>query len=164
MFYCIMTNEHVITSKMIENGNEIIKILYENEQKSLEVKLDKKERFIKEFKTELNLDVMILEIIEKDNIIDNVYFLNPNMDYDEDNEKFLDEDIQIVQYPEGNLSLSNGKILKKDLDNEFLFYHDANTMNGSSGSPIVLKGEEKVIAIHKGFSKKVGKNVLLHYD
>ena len=159
MFYCIMTNEHVITSKMIEDGNEIIIIFYENEQKSLEVKLDKKERFIKEFKTELNIDVMILEIIEKDNVIDNVYFLKPYKDYDEDNEKFLDEDIQIVQYPEGKLSLSNGKILKKGLDNEFLFYHDANTMHGSSGSPIVLKGEEKVIAIHKGSSIKFGKNV-----
>ena len=159
MFYCIMTNEHVITSEMIEDGNEIITILYENEQKSLEVKLDKKERIIKEFKTELNIDVMVLEIIEKDKIIDDVYFLKPYLDYDEDNEKFLDKEIQIVQYPEGKLSLSNGKILEKHLDIESLFYHDANTLPGSSGSPIVLKGEEEVIAIHKGWSTIVGKNV-----
>ena len=159
MFYCIMTNEHVITSEMIEDGNEIITIKYENEQKSLEVKLDKKERIIKEFKTELDIDVMILEIIEKDNIIDDVYFLLPYMDYDEKNEIFINEQIQIVQYPKGKLSLSNGKILGKSLNNEFIFYHDANTMPGSSGSPIVLNGKEEVIAIHKGSSAKVGKNV-----
>jgi len=122
------------------------------------VKLDKKERIIKEFQTELKIDVMILEIIEKDNIIDNAYFLLPYMDYDENNEKFLGEEIQIIQYPEGKLSYSPGKILEKKPNNDYLFYHNVNTLPGSSGSPIVLKGEEKVIAIHKGWDTIVKKN------
>ena len=122
------------------------------------MKLDKKERIIKEFQTELKIDVMILEIIEKDNIIDNAYFLLPYMDYDENNEKFLGEEIQIIQYPEGKLSYSPGKILEKKPNNDYLFYHNVNTLPGSSGSPIVLKGEEKVIAIHKGWDTIVKKN------
>jgi V8-like Glu-specific endopeptidase len=40
-----------------------------------------------------------------------------------------------------------------------MFYHDASTLEGSSGSPIVLKGKEKVIGIHKG-SKKDKNNVI----
>ena len=40
-----------------------------------------------------------------------------------------------------------------------MFYHDASTLEGSSGSPIVLKGKEKVIGIHKG-AKKDKNNVI----
>ena len=47
MFYCIMTNEHVV--EKIEEGEEI-KIKYENEKKILKFKLDKNERIIKRFK------------------------------------------------------------------------------------------------------------------
>ncbi len=42
---------------------------------------------------------------------------------------------------------------------DYMFYHDASTLEGSSGSPIVLKGKEKVIGIHKG-AKKDKNNVI----
>ena len=162
MFHCIMTNQHVIKSDMIEKGDEIITVKYENEKKQFNIKLDTKERIIKEFNTELKIDVTIIEIIEKDNIIDDVYFLSANTDSDENNEDFLGKSILIAQYPNGKLSLSNGKILEIDPKNDYLFYHTADTEPGSSGSPIVLKGEEEqqeeVIAIHKGGVDKLKRN------
>ena len=55
-----------------------------------------------------------------------------------------------MQYPGGKyLSISEGKISKKE---DFIFYHNASTQKGSSGSPIFLKDEKRVIGIHQGFS------------
>ncbi len=79
-------------------------------KKNLIIKLDKKERIIESFKESLGLDIAIVEIIPKDNI-DNSFFLIPNYNYNETYEKFINKDIEIVQYPKGNnLSLSQGKI------------------------------------------------------
>ena len=157
-FYCIMTNQHVITPDIINNKKEIL-IKYDNEKKYLIIKLDIKERIIICFKEEWNLDITVIEILPKDTI-DISFFLLPNYNYYETYEEFINKDIEIVQYPKGNnLSISNGKILKINEFNDYIFFHDAHTESGSSGSPIVLKGEENVIAIHKGSTKDNTKNV-----
>ena len=65
IFFCLMTNEHVITKKMIKNKEEI-KISFDKTiQKP--IILDDDIRFIKEFK-DLDLDITIVEIIEDDKI------------------------------------------------------------------------------------------------
>ena len=70
----------------------------------------------------------------------NNYFLTPNMNYSSPFEKYKDKDIQLIQYPlGGNLSYSEGKILTIK---ENMFLHNSSTQEGSSGSPIVFKGEE----------------------
>ena len=40
-----------------------------------------------------------------------------------------------------------------------MFFHNSSTQKGSSGSPIVFKGEETVIAIHRGATGNNGRNV-----
>ena len=40
LFYCLLTNQHVIEPEMIVDGYEII-IKYDNESKELKIKLDK---------------------------------------------------------------------------------------------------------------------------
>ena len=47
--FCLMTNEHVITRKDIES-KENIEIYYKNHEKNIIIKLDKNERFIKDYK------------------------------------------------------------------------------------------------------------------
>ena len=97
-----------------------------------------------------------MEITPKDKI-DESYFLEPNTKQFEQIEKTK---IQIVQYPGGNeLSYSDGEISGIFEKNNNMFLHDSGTFEGSSGSPIVLKGEEKVFAIHKGKLKKDNKNI-----
>ena len=57
-------------------------------------KLDKNERIIECFNDSINIDVTIIEIIEKDNI-DDSYFLLLNLDYNIENESFINKEIQI---------------------------------------------------------------------
>ena len=148
-FYCIMTNQHVIESDMVTNKEEIT-IKYENEKKIFTIQLDKKERIIECFNDSLQIDITIIEIIEKDNI-DDSNFLLPNLKYIENNKSLINKDIQVLQYPRGKiLQMAMGKITEISSENDYLLYHNADTLSGSSGSPIVLKGENTVIAIHTG--------------
>ena len=159
-FYCIMTNQHVIESNIVRKKEEIV-IIYENEKKNITIKLDKKERIIECFNDEdsVQIDAIIIEIIEKDNI-DDSYFLSPNLDYYEKYESFINKDIQVLQYPCGkNLSLAMGKITEISSENDYMFYHNADTIFGSSGSPIVLNGENTAIGIHTGGLKDKKENV-----
>ena len=73
-------------------------------------------------------------------------------------EKFnelIDKDIALLQYPEGRLGYSYGKI--KEI-NGYKFSHLASTESGSSGSPIFLKSRIQVIGILQGGLKDKSKN------
>ena len=71
-FYCLMTNEHVITQKMISN-KETININYDNQHKNLEIKLDTNERCIQDF-LYLGIDATIVEILFEDNIPEFIFY------------------------------------------------------------------------------------------
>ena len=161
-FYCFMTNQHVIKPKMIEN-KESIAIYYKNESKTLILSLNTTERLIFCLEKDYNVDVTIVEIIPKDNVNDS-YFLIPC--YNEkiesfEYEQYFNKKIQIIQYPKGDkLSYSEGIISGCDpKSNIHIFLHTCETRKGSSGGPIVLKGEERVIGIHKGKIRDTSENV-----
>ena len=145
-FYCLMTNEHIITKDMID-AKQKITIIYDTTNKNKEIILNKDERYIKEY-TNMDIDVTIIEIIKEDKIKEK-YFLLPNIE----DKILLNKNIYIVQYPHGDLSYSKGKILKIE-KNEIT--HDVSTNEGSSGSPIFLENTKGVIGIHKQSYK--GKN------
>lgn len=146
-FYCLMTNAHVITKKMITN-QEKIKIKYDNETKEINLELNEKERIIFCF-MDFGIDITIIEIIPKDGIKDKTYFLNPKTD--NNYEEFIGKNIQIIQFPDGKkLSKSEQKITERFTKIDYMFYHNASTIEGSSGSPIILKDDDKVLGIHKG--------------
>ena len=164
-FYCLMTNQHVISPYLVQNKSEIL-VKYDNEMFSILLKLDREERIIFCFEEDpmINADVTLVEIIPKDNIQEQ-YFLMSNTDY-----SYLPnfiQNIKVVQYPHGGLlSVSDGQILGLCIQNITYFFHNASTQGGSSGSPIVLDGDDKVIAIHKGtnYTLNIGifiKNIVL---
>ena len=157
-YHCLMTNEHIISEELIEQKSEIA-IYYNNLKEVFIFKLDKQERIIIFFKETLNIDLTVIEILEKDNINEE-FFLDPSYQYIDGYQKFFGKEIEITQYPGGKeLSWSRGTILEiNSRNNENLFSHNASTQSGSSGSPIVLKGEEKVLGIHKGGNEKNNKN------
>ena len=155
-FYCLMTNAHVITKKMITN-QEKIKIKYDNETKEINLELNEKERIIFCF-MDFGIDITIIEIIPKDGIKDKTYFLNPNTE--NNYEEFIGKNIQIIQFPDGKkLSKSEQKITERFTKIDYMFYHNASTIEGSSGSPIILKDDDKVLGIHKGGIRGKKKNV-----
>ena len=98
-------------------------------------------------------DITIIEIKEKDGIKS---FLELDEDIISDiiknknkNDKYKDESIYIIQYPEGKLSVSYGIINNIFIDKKYSFPHICSTKGGSSGSPILKNSNNKVIGIHK---------------
>ena len=66
MFYCLISNEHVIKSEFLKNNINIY-ISYDNEFKSTTINLNNNKRYMKTF-TDINLDMTIVEILKEDNI------------------------------------------------------------------------------------------------
>jgi hypothetical protein len=122
---CLMTNEHVITKEMISNKDKI-DFYYDDESKIKKINSDKNERYIKEF-TEINLDIVIIEIKSEDNI-DKEYFLLPNIDYIDNYNDLKEKEISLLQFPKGGkLCFSNGKI--KEI-NKYEITHLSSTEPG----------------------------------
>ena len=69
----------------------------------------------------------------------------------------------IIQYPEGQLSVSYGILAQIFEDKPYNFLHKCSTRKGSSGSPIInLKN--KIIGIHKkGYDKNYNEGTFLNY-
>ena len=117
-----MTNEHIITKELIKQRKTIT--IYYDSDIAKEIDLNPDKRFIKEFKTELNIDATFIEIIPKDKIEKN-YFLLPLLEYMNKFNDLIDKEITIIQYPlGGKLSYSNGEI--KEI-NTYQFTHLAST-------------------------------------
>ena len=152
-FFCLMTNEHSITKDLVAQ-KEKFRFYFKNEDETREIILDPSERYIKDF-TCVGIDAIVIEILPKDDI-KNDNFLLANLDYLYNSNELINKDIIILQYPKGKSSYSLGKI--KDIKNNYIFY-SASTTFGSSGSPIFLKGNMKVIGIHKGSSGKKDLNL-----
>ena len=78
-FYCLMTNEHVITEKMI-NDQVFFEVDFDNQKKQSKIYLKKIERYIQTF-TFLNIDVSVIEIIPEKDGISEEFFLTFNSNY-----------------------------------------------------------------------------------
>ena len=154
--YFFMTCEHVIQKEIINLGNKECKIKYFFEQYSIKILLNKKERFIKEYKTDQDLDITLIEIKQDDNIPP-FLFLEPKYSINENNyEELLNQDIIVHQFPLATeQSKSEGWI--KEIDGNKL-YHTASTQGGSSGSPLILKNESEIFGIHYGRGDNVNEH------
>ena len=143
-FFCLMTNEHVITKDWWKLKKVLFFILTTN-KKQKKIKLDQNERYIRDLR-DMNIDSIVIEILHKDDISFD-FFLLPNMDYLDNQKKLINREIAVLQYSSGESCYSFGKIKSVKDNNEFT--HLAFTEQGSSGSPIFLKNSSKVIGINK---------------
>jgi len=155
--YALFTNNHVLNESNIEIGKKInFECLelqksffyspYYNKIKK-EIKITEKRKVF----TNKELDYTCIELFKSDGIID--YFkIEPKL-YNNDKNDLNNNDIFILQFPNGNdLSFSYGKI-KSIIDNKII--HNASTDNGSSGSPIIRRSKENyIIGLHFGGVKK----------
>jgi len=152
--YALFTNNHILNESSIQIGK---KINFECLEKSIfysSYNLIKKEIEITEKRqvfTNKELDYTCIELFKSDDIID--YFkIEPKL-FNNNKNNFKDNDIFILQFPNGNdLSFSYGKI-KYIKDNEII--HNASTDDGSSGSPIIRRSKDNfIIGLHYGGVKK----------
>ena len=131
----LITNNHVINKEYLEKGKRI-KIELEEEEREINLELNRMK------KTDKDLDYTIIEIIKEDNI-NNYLEVEENININD----YIDKQIFIVQHPGGDeLNYSHGKINSKQ--DEFILY-SAGSKGGSSGSPIILFNNLKVIGLHK---------------
>ena len=152
-FFCLLTNEHIITSKLI-NEKKTITLYYYYQTKCKSITLNPNKRYIKEF-TQIGIDATIVQILPEDNIELNLFLL-PALEYMNSFQELLNKEITIIQYPLAqDLCYANG-ILKKI--KKFEFTHFASTQPCSSGSPVFLKDSTKVIGVHKASKKDNSEN------
>ena len=152
MIPVFITNNHVIN-----NINEEILIYIEEECQERKMLINNDRKIY--MSDEKKYDITIFEIKEEDNIkhyleldekiIDDVL----NNDYNK-NDKYIDQTVYIIQYPEGKLSVSYGLIQNRYEDKRYDFQHSCSTRSGSSGSPILNLNNNKIIGIHKKGTKQ----------
>ena len=134
----LFTNNHVLDKTRIKD-NDKIEIEYLQKKEYIKMTKDRKKITNKKF------DYTCIEIFDTDNIktffcIDNSFFSNKNT--------LINKEIFILQYPNGILSFSFGQItgIKNDI-----ITHNANTKEGSSGSPLIKRyNNNLILGIHIG--------------
>ena len=143
-FYCLITNSDIINNYAIQNQVSI-DISFDNERENLNIKLEEKKRYIKNFKDKYHLDITAIEILDEDKIRKE-WFLFPEPDEVVTNE-LINKKIYIPQYNNGKEIVNSIGIIENINNYEFMFL--ASTDEGSSGSPIFLENSIKIIGIHK---------------
>ena len=148
-FCFLVTNYHVI-SENIKN----IEIEIWN-GKIMDLNLN--DRYIKFLQKPK--DITFIQI--KENEINNITYLNYDLNYERGYNQYLNAEVLSLGYPNGkDLSTGSGKI--KGIG-EFEFYHNIPTENGSSGSPIILFSSLTVIGIHKAanYQRRLNKGTFI---
>ena len=154
----LITNNHIIDEKVLES-KDIPIFIYTKESRRFKP-FDLNNRLCY---TSKEYDVTIIQIIEKDeinhfleldeNVIENIIDSKNNIN-DNSNNIYINENIYLIQYPEGDLSVSYG-ILDEIVNNKkYQFNHLCSTKFGSSGSPILNIANNKVFGLHKHASIK----------
>lgn len=135
-----ITNNHVLDQNFLNKENTL-NIFIEEKKKIINLN---RNRFIL---TEEKLDFTIIEILDEDNL-DNFLEIDEFIN----TENYEGDQIFTMQYPGGKkLQYSHGKITKK-INNYFLY--SLGTDCGSSGAPIILFENSKLIGLHRGEYKE----------
>ena len=164
IFSVLITNNHILNDKILYKTDAKFNIYIEDEnisKKIKEINLNNRLKYTNE-----EYDITIIEIKEDDGIkdyleLDDTITKNIFKDWD-DNEKYIGETAYIIQYPEGELSVSYGIIQNIYEDKKYNFIHKCSTRFGSSGSPI-LNINNKIIGIHKEVCNKYNIGAFLNY-
>ena len=136
----LITCNHVIDFKQ---GNKIkLEFREKNKEKKLEINNDRK------IYTDIKFDITIIEIKKEDDFENNFLEIDDGLFKAENLEEiYLKEIIYVIHYPQGLFSsCSYGEI--KNIDNNNKISHNCSTVEGSSGSPILILENNKVLGIH----------------
>jgi len=156
----LITTNHIINQDDILSNKEITLYLNNDE---ITIKLDRNRLIY----TNEKLNITIIEIKESDHDL-NIYYLkldNKLINYIKINKKqnpyylnnlYLNESIYLINNTKGeDIFVSYGKLLYA---NNSDIIHNSNMKEDSSGSPILLINNQKLIGIHCGSSQKYKNN------
>ena len=162
MLPVLITNNHIIKENILYKNNEEIHLNIKGEKDIKTINLNNRLKY-----TNKDQDITIIEIKKEDNI--NNYLklddqiIDDILNESNENKDYIDKTVYIIQYPEGELSVSFGIIEKIFEDKKYDFMHKCNTKLGSSGSPILNIINNKLIGIHKKGSKVFKRGTFLNY-
>ena len=163
MLKVLMTNNHIINEEILYKCDVKISIYIKEEKKYRELNLNNR---IKYTNKKEEYDITIIEIKEEDEIKNflelDENILNDIINNENENDKYIDKTFYVIQYPEGELSVSYGIVSNICEDKKYKLLHKCSTKDGSSGSPI-LTLENKIIGIHVGGTKFNNYGTLLNY-
>ena len=151
----LITNRHVLTENDIKPGKKI-SFSTNNDENNYEIEINK------ERKTYINkrYDVTIVEMKKEDKLNSDSFFEIDDNVFDP-SYNFKGKLIYLLHYEKGKeMFFSQGNIQEvgEDEDN-FEINHTCSSDHGSSGGPLINTDNYKVIAIHKGASKKENYNL-----
>ena len=162
----IITNNHIINEELLNTKGAKIIIDFKEEDSLKEINLDNRITF-----TNREYDITLIEIKETDNI--NNYLeldeliVDDILNNNNKNMAYVDNEVYIIEYPEGKLSISSGQVTDIFEDKKYKFFHQCRTKAGSAGSPILNISNNKVIGVHHSavlnFKNKRGKATFLNY-
>ena len=163
----------LITSNQVINKDDLlyvknISIYINNDNKTKTLKLDRNRKIY----TNEKLNITIIEIKENENINDkylelddeiiNYLNLNKKKNLNHFDKIYSNESIYILNYFKvQDINIEYGKL--SHINNSELYYQ-CNIKEDSSGSPILLTNNQKLIGIHNKNSKKYTKGNLLAYS
>ena len=153
----LITNNHIINQDDILNNN-YFSIYLNNDKKIKRIQLDNNRLIY----TNEKLDITIIEIkdndiinnkyLELDNEIMNYFNLNKEEDLNYLSDIYSNNSIYLINYPDyKNIVVSYGQ---PPNFSESEIFHKCTTKKGSSGSPILLINNQKLIGIHYGSSEQ----------
>ena len=145
----LATNNHILKKSDIKIGKRI-ECSINNEKKKFNIVIDNSRKVF----THKNYDITFIEIKKEDGIKDDS-FLEIDDEIFEENiiDIFKDKSVYLLHYPNGkNIEASQGLIKSISID-KYNIRHGCNTSPGSSGSPILILNNNRLIGILKGEKK-----------
>ena len=156
----LVSNNHIIGEEFLNKPGERLTIYIKEENRSRLLDLNNRIKY-----TNKDYDITFVEIKPDIDRIIHFLELDDNILNDGSNKGYINETIYNIHYPLDNLSLSLGiiqDIEMKQKGNEVMQYnfkHLCSTLVGSSGSPILLSKNNKVVGVHKLTNKNVNYNI-----
>ena len=163
----LITINHVINREEIEL-NKKVRLIINNGKKEIILLIDERRKVY----TNEELDVTIIEIYNKEkdnfnnvvNINDFIEYFRLDDNYNDNNyrEIYQRKKIYLLIYPYGEYSSLTEGILE-EIDDKII-HHNCSTTFGSSGGPILLKSNYKVIGVHRRKVVEPIKKKFLHNE
>ena len=152
---CLMTNFHILDKEYIIQKKNKIEISI-NDNKIIEEIIIKPEDVIYSSKRN-EYDLVIIKLKEGQEYMKNVNYLELDENLFIKNSLKGYKSIYILHYPNSqNAAVSYGNGITFDENkSKFDIQHKCNTLEGSSGGPILNLSTNKVIGIHKGCIQKI---------
>ena len=137
----LFTNNHVLKEDLIKNNSNIL-IRHNDEIKEIKLTSNR-------FKfTNEEYDYTCIQIFDNESYND-FFEIDDNINCNNPDHQYRNKLCVLFQFP-GEEDLSFGEGIIKGIINDYQIIHNITSDKGSSGSPIVLSDNLKVIGIHRG--------------